>query len=93
MASYLTAYDLLKERGVFDYEPLWNELRRLGGHRTQLSLWLVNVPWTARELHHHLKYFIDGDDRLMVTELASNRDFSNAMSGTNAWLAEHTTRV
>ena len=86
MPPFTTAYDLRNETGSHDYEPLWKELRRLGGHRTQYSLWLVNVNNTAQQLHDHLKAYVDNDDRIWVSELTKNHQYSNAISGTNDWL-------
>jgi len=89
MASYLVAYDLLKDRSAHDYRPLGAELRRLGGHKTQLSLWLVAFSNSARELHDHLQGFVDGEDRLWVTEIVRNKYYTNAMPGTNDWLKQN----
>jgi len=89
MTSYIIAYDLLNESGTQDYEPLWEELRRLGSHRTQDSVWLTAVNGTAKELHDHLKSFLDDDDRLWVNELVKNKYFSNARAGTNDWLRDN----
>jgi CRISPR associated protein Cas2 len=86
MTDYAIAYDLIKEQSSHDYEPLWAELKRLGGHRTQYSLWLVNLSNTAKEVHDHFKAYLDQDDRLWVLELTKSHYYSNAMSGTNNWL-------
>lgn len=73
-----------------DYEPLWDELKRLDAHKTQLSLWLVNVNNTARELVDHLKGFVDSNDRLWATRLHRGEyHFVNAMGGTNKWLTDN----
>lgn len=89
MTIYLLAYDLRKEQTSADYEPLWAELKRLGGHRTQYSLWLLDLNNTAKEVHDHFKRYLDSDDRLWVSELTKNHYYSNAMAGTNDWLAAH----
>lgn len=86
MATYTVSYDLIKRK---DYETLWTELERLSAHRTQLSYWLVNVNNTAKELHDHLKAFVDADDSIWVSELTHNRYYSNAKSGTNNWLQKN----
>ena len=90
MAIYFVAYDLTKKKPEFDYEILWNELKRLGSHRTQMSAWLVNVDNTAQELIQHLKGFVHADDRLWAVKLTkvngvSQYDCVNAMAGTNDW--------
>jgi len=86
MTTYTVSYDLIKRK---DYQSLWDELARLGGHRTQASYWLVNVNNTAKELHDHLKTFVDGDDKIWVSELTKNHWYANAMGGTNDWLAKN----
>lgn len=92
MASYLVAYDLVKEK-EHDYQKLWDELARIGAHRTQFSLWLVSATLGARELHDALKSYMHEQDRLWVAEFSKNRHwFSNAMSGTNKWIQAHPPR-
>lgn len=86
MPPYVVAYDLVKEKDGHDYQPLWDELKRLKGQKTQYSVWLVAASNTAREVHDHIKQFIDSNDRLWVTELTKNHYFSNAMAGTNKWI-------
>lgn len=86
MASYTVSYDLIQGK---NYKKLWDELQRLGGHRTQDSYWLVAVNNTANELCQHLKNFVDGDDKLWVSELTYNFQFTNANSGTNDWIAKN----
>lgn len=83
MTSYTVSYDLMKQK---DYQKLWDELARLGAHRTQDSYWLVNVDNTAQELHDHLKSFVDADDRVWVSELTRNHHYANALKGTNDWI-------
>lgn len=91
MPVFALAYDLVKERkGTFDYQPLWNELERLGGHRTQLSLWLVNLNNTPKEVVDHFKQYVDGDDRIFVSRMhRGDYHYANAISGTNDWLAKN----
>ena len=87
MATYLLGYDLLNEtNGRFDYEPLWKELKRLGAHRTQLSLWLLNVSEGPQQVIEHFQKFADKDDALWVTRIrAGEHWYSNAKAGTNEW--------
>ncbi|HWR50752.1 MAG TPA: hypothetical protein VN428_06575 [Bryobacteraceae bacterium] len=94
MPVYLLAYDLIDEgRSSFSYQPLWDELRRLDAHRTQYSLWLVNLSNTSREVTEHFKQFVDQDDRLWVSEIRKSEHwFVNAMSGTNKWLERNPPR-
>ena len=48
MTGCALAFDLVNEQS-HDYEPLWIELKQLGGHRTQYSLWLINVNNAAKD--------------------------------------------
>ena len=89
MTSFLLAYDLVNESGSHDYQPLWDELKKWGGQKTQYSLWLVADNSTAKAVHDHFKGFLDKDDRLWVAELVRNNYYSNAISGTNKWIAEN----
>ena len=87
MSIFLVAYDLRNESGSQDYEPLWAELKRLGGIRTQYSLWLVNVNNTAKEVCEHFQGFVDPDDRVWVSRVRANSYwYVNAIGGTNKWL-------
>ena len=89
MTIYTLAYDLMKEQTSDDYKPLWAELKRIGVHRTQFSLWLIDLNNTAKEVHDHFKGYVDSNDRLFVSELTKNKHYSNAIAGTNNWLASH----
>jgi CRISPR-associated endonuclease Cas2 len=91
MTVYLIAYDLINEKkGTFDYEPLWAELKKLGGFRTQYSLWLANLSNTAKEVCDHFQKFVDKDDRIWVTHLRKDEyHYVNAIGGTNKWLADN----
>jgi CRISPR-associated endonuclease Cas2 len=87
MAIYVLSYDLVKEaKGTHDYQPLWDELKRLGAHRTQLSTWLLDLDNSPKEIIEHFKTFVDKDDRLMVMALTKDHWYANAIGGTNAWL-------
>ena len=57
MAVYLLSYDLVAEKknAHHDYQVLWDELERLGAHRTQLSMWLVNVDLTPVQVIRHFR--------------------------------------
>jgi hypothetical protein len=83
MTTFTVTYDLVKAR---NYQPLWDRLTELGAHRTCESYWLLSVDNSAKEVHDHLKQYIDSDDRLWVSELTKNHHFSNAKAGTNDWL-------
>jgi hypothetical protein len=86
MTTFVLTYDLIKRK---DYPTLWAELGRLGAHRALESFWLINVSNSAKELLDHFKRFVDSDDRLWISELTKMHTFSNARTGTNAWLAKN----
>ena len=86
MGTYLLCYDLRNESGSQDYETLYERLKELDAHRTQDSVWLINVNNTAKELHDHIKTYMDDDDRLWISELTKKHHYSNARKGTNDWL-------
>ena len=86
MAVYVVTYDLRNESGTQDYEVLWQELKRLDAHRALDSVWLVNINGTAKQVHDHIKRFVDNDDRLWVSELTKNHWYSNVRGGTNKWI-------
>lgn len=88
MAIYTFAYDLVNERGSSsDYQELWDELERLGAHRVQESLWLVNLNNTPKEVIEHFKNFTDENDRLFVSSVRKGENwYTNAKAGTNKWL-------
>lgn len=83
MTSYLLTYDLNNSK---DYQKLYDELERLGAHRTLDSVWLISVDNTARELREHVGQYIDSDDSLWVLEITKNHSFNNVRKGTNDWM-------
>jgi len=85
MTTYVFTYDLIKRK---DYPKLWDELERLGAHRALNSFWLINVNNTAKELHDHLKGFVDEDDRTWVSELTKKYSYF-AKKGTKDWLSSN----
>ncbi len=83
MTTFALTYDLIKRK---DYETLWGELERLSAHRTQDSMWLINLNNTAQEVAEHFRQYIDADDRIWVLELTKNNYYFNAKGGTNDWI-------
>jgi len=87
MAIYVFAYDLVKKKPEFDYEILWAELKRLGAHRVQESLWIVNLANSAKEVAEHFGRYMHSDDRIWVSSVRRGEHwYKNAMAGTNSWL-------
>ena len=87
---FLVCYDLTKKKPEFDYEVLWNELKRLDAHRVQESVWIVELSGTVKQAFDRFKRFVHGDDRLWVSSVRSNEYwYTQAYPGTNAWLGRH----
>ena len=92
MANFLVIYDLVNRKSESEYEELWNELKRLGAHRTQYSSWLVSLNNTPKEIVEHFKQFVHSDDRIMVTRLRAGENYYiNAIGGTNRWFEQNVT--
>lgn len=68
MALYFLEYDLVKQK---DYQPLYDELARIGAVRHLLSAWSFkhNAPGASVQLRVHFQQFVDADDRVMVAEV------------------------
>jgi hypothetical protein len=89
---FLISYDLPNEDSAHDYEPLWEELRNLGGVRTLLSEWYVNVNNTQEEVYDHFLTFMDTDDRLLVIEVKQRPSFNKGLKGTKDFVDAHFSR-
>ena len=64
MGLFVVSYDLRKKK---DYQALWDEMERLGGHKPLLSVYYLDVDVeSASALRDHLSEFIDDDDHLIV---------------------------
>src|SRR5262249_22012848 len=50
--------------------PLWIELKQLGGHRTQYSLWLINVNNAAKDRSRRVRNSQDGSERSGCSSLS-----------------------
>lgn len=92
MPPFILSYDLVKEEDSSDYDALWAELKKWGGHRTQYSVWLVEDNSTAQDVHDHFKRLLDANDRLLVSELVDNHAYSNALKGTTNWIKQNPPR-
>lgn len=87
MPLYVVSYDLRKRK---DYQTLWDELERLGGHKPLLSVYLLNVDAaSASALRDHLAKFIDDDDQILVVEFSKKPAHQKANQGTNKWISDN----
>ena len=91
MAIFVFGYDLVNEQGSSaDYQELWDELERLGAHRIQESLWVVNLDNTAKEVVDHFKNFVDDNDRLWASVVTPRQyHYVGAKAGTNNWFSSN----
>jgi CRISPR/Cas system-associated endoribonuclease Cas2 len=87
MGLFVVSYDLRKKK---DYQTLWDEMDRLGGHKPLLSVYFLNVDVdTASELRDHLSKFIDDDDQLIVVPFSQKPAHQMANKGTNDWIKDN----
>ena len=77
MAIYLASIDL-KTVGR-DYGVLYAYLKTIDAHQAQASAWLIETVEPLRVLSDHLLGFLDGNDSLLLIEVAP----------TTAWAATH----
>lgn len=89
MGKFRVTYDLNAEKNGYDYEPLWQEFKRLSGVKTQYSAYLIALNNTQQEVLDHFKQFVDDNDHLTVVELTTKPSFTKALAGTNAWIKEN----
>lgn len=85
MAVFAVVYQLNKDK---DYPKLWEELARLGGHKAQNSLYLLDLKDESEHVvgSHLRKYIDDVDDMLFVTKIMSRPYSLRCKKGTNDWL-------
>ncbi|WP_182179292.1 hypothetical protein [Methylobacterium radiotolerans] len=92
MATYVVTYDLRKEENSDDYKPLIEAIKKLNGHKYQLSAWLVSSNLGAKSVFDSLSAHIDKNDALWVSEFTSDNWYVGALAGTNDWLKKHPPR-
>ena len=85
MSHFAVSYQLNLAK---NYQPLWDEFDRLGGHKVMNSFYFVDLNNTAMEVKNHFSQFVDDDDCLCVVKFTTRPSFSKALAGTNAWLDE-----
>jgi len=79
---YLVSYDLIKPGR--NYQPLYDELARLGAKRVLASEWILRNSSSAYDILVHLVKSIDSNDRMIVNELNSNCAWFNTGDITKA---------
>jgi CRISPR/Cas system-associated endoribonuclease Cas2 len=87
MPLFVVSYDLRNRK---DYQLLWDEMERLGGHKPLRSVYLLNVDVRdAATLRDHLCKFIDEDDQLLVVPFSERPVHQRANRGTNDWIRDN----
>jgi len=87
MGIFAISYDVAKGG---DYQPLWDELSRLGAHKALESFYLANLNTEDPEaVKNGLKPLIGQNDMLMVVRVAGRPSFVRAKAGTNDWIARN----
>jgi hypothetical protein len=68
MALFFLSYDLRNKR---DYQPLYDELEKFNAVRVLESCWCFkSIKANAISLRDHFKNFVDGDDGLLISQVA-----------------------
>jgi hypothetical protein len=84
VAYMIVSYDLVKKK---DYPELLEELKRLGAAKALLSFYFLDIDNTAAEIKSHLAQYIDGDDRLVVTEFSKKPQFTRMFKTGADWIS------
>lgn len=86
MAYFTVSYQLNNQK---DYQPLWDEMKRLKAHKAMRDYYLLDVnSATAVAVRDHLRAFIDHDDMIFVAKLDSKPGASHCYQGTNNWISD-----
>lgn len=89
MTVFTVTYDLVAEKSGYDYKPLLDSLKELGGVKTHLSEWLIALDCTAKVTFNHFRQFVDENDRLMVIEVFERPVWNVGLVGTRAFIDAH----
>lgn len=84
MAKYLVTYDLVgTDETSDDYEKLIKRIKRFPSYRKiQKSVWLIKTEKKAGEVRDILWRFMDDNDRIYVTKIASGSAWHNVLCTT-----------
>lgn len=86
MAYFAVEYQLNNQK---DYQPLWDEMKRLNAHKPMRSVYLLDVDLdTAEQMKDHLRQFVDEDDMIFAVEITRQPAAYKCYKGTKAWIDE-----
>lgn len=89
MPVFLLSYDIA-EIDSDEYQPLWDHLEELGGVKTLLSEWYLDLDNTQEEVYDHFLPYINKDkDRLLVIEVTKRPSWNKGLKGTKAFIDTH----
>lgn len=74
---YWISYDL--DKPGQDYTDLLNRLKQLKAVRILRSDWLLETTATTVETRDDLRQFMDGNDRVMVSQVSNNAAWDNLL--------------
>ncbi|KZY94216.1 MULTISPECIES: hypothetical protein [unclassified Erythrobacter] len=86
MAYFAVSYQLNKNK---DYQKLWDEMARLGGHKAMRSFYLLELTnETAASVKNHLAAFVDDDDMIFVARMDAKPSSHQCYKGTHKWIED-----
>jgi len=89
MAVFLLSYDIAEEDSD-EYQPLWDSLKELGGVKTLLSEWYLDLNNTQDQVYDHFVSFIDKKkDRLLVIRVTERPSWNLGLKGTKDFIDKH----
>ena len=88
MPMFLISYDLRKQR---NYQPLYETMTEWRAKLVLQSVWLADLKGPAETIVEILMPLVDGDDALLVVELAPGFDWATLRvePAGQAWLNAH----
>lgn len=85
MGYFVVNYQLNKDGQ--EYQKLWDEFERLGAHKAQRTVYLVDCNANdSAGLLKHLREFIDANDMMLVCELTKKPASFRSYEGTSDWI-------
>jgi CRISPR/Cas system-associated endoribonuclease Cas2 len=84
MGLFVISYDLNRTK---NYQRVYDEMDRLGGHRALESVFLVNLNQDdPNSVLAHFRRFVDDDDTLIVVRFHEAPALFRCRQGTVAWI-------
>lgn len=85
MALYLISYDI-SEKDAFEYQKLWDQLKRMGATRILYSEWVITGDvGKATSIYSTLAPLTQLKDRLLVQELTKDAQWDKLLISDDAF--------